>query len=104
MSQTTHDYKLLWSHIDHNEDMISYDAERVAGMWPGLPVNPIQPNPIPIDNQLLHSTVGKTEPVKAKPISSLPASRAEEPVLSGGAGRTRRGGGYASLSNYNTIP
>ena len=55
-----------------------------AERWPELPTNPISPNFIPVNMNIYRPSV--------KPLLSLEGRH------------TRRGGGYASLTNYNNLP
>jgi len=78
------DYVLLWDVSDMTSQDLKVAAAREAQRWPGPPVNPISPNPIPIDMAYYRPPV--------KPMPPL------------GGRDTRRGGGYVSLTNYNNLP
>lgn len=68
-----------------NNESIDYAAMRAAEYWPGKPRDPSQP----VYN--VNDLIPKSFPL-VKPIE--PTRRK----------RKRRGGGYANLYNYNTIP
>ena len=77
-------YETLIDVKDKTSSDIKIQAATEAQRWPGLPSNPIQPNPIPFD-------IGRYYHIQ-RPVPPL------------GGRRTRRRGGYVSLSNYNMLP
>jgi len=80
----TLDYVLLWSVSDNDPGWIEPNAIQKAGVWPGFPANPIQPNPIDVDTK--------------KYVQNFP------PMPPLGGRKTKRGQSYVSLSNYNNLP
>lgn len=80
----TLDYVLLWDVSLHTPIGIKHKAMRMAEHWPGIPSNPISPNPISMNLQNYTPRIIPIPPL--------------------GGRRTRRGRGYAGLSNYNNIP
>lgn len=78
------DYVLLWDASDMTKIDVKAAAYDATEIWPETPTNPISPNPILVDMNLYRPPV--------KPMAPL------------GGRITRRGGGYASLSNYNNLP
>ena len=78
------DYVLLWDVSDNSTTASKVDASYTASQWPGPPANPISPNPINVNVGMYMS--------KVKPVPSLNGRK------------TRRGVGYAGLSNYNNMP
>ena len=82
--QNPHDYIRLWDVLDWTPPFLEELALKKSMTWPGIPHNPISPNPISININNYRPPV--------IPISSL------------GERKTRRDNGYVSLSNYNNLP
>ena len=79
-----YNYQRLWTVEDQTSMQQQMIYQQQAEVWPGFPVNPIEPNPI---NVQAGNFIGYTRPV---------------PPL--GGRHTERGKGYVGLSNYNNLP
>lgn len=77
-------YKLLWEKTDNKPEVFKEMTTTLADNWRGFPPNLAEPNPIHVD------TGNYLKRVQARPAL--------------GGRKVRRGYGYASLSNYNSIP
>ena len=77
-------YVSLWNVSDMTSEDQKLDAALRAQVWPGFPVNPVQPNPIHTEMRLYRPQV--------------------RPMRSFGGRRVGRKNGYTSLSNYNNMP
>lgn len=82
----SHPYIFLWSAEDKTTDIQRSYALKKGSEWPGIPSNIMEPNHISVDVSQYIDPAIPTKPL-------------------GGRKMGRRGkGGYAGLSNYNTIP
>jgi hypothetical protein len=78
------DYVLLQDASDDSSTLSQVNAFLKAEEWPGFPYHAIQPNSIPVNPSKFFGTVVPIPPLQGR--------------------KTKRGQGYAGLSNYNFIP